>query len=57
MSSVQNSPAELLNYQLANAFAISASVMAARYTGLRAQHVAASAYILSELHTEFHWLR
>lgn len=42
----QNSQAELLNYQLANAFAISASVMAARYTGLRAQHVAASAYIL-----------
>lgn len=33
-------------FQLGNAFAISASVMAARYTGLRGQHVAASAYIL-----------
>jgi len=37
---------ELLHYQIANAFAISASVMAARYTGLRGQHVAASGYIL-----------
>jgi hypothetical protein len=37
---------ELLHYQIANAFAISASVMAARYTGLRGQHVSASAYIL-----------
>ena len=33
-------------YQIGNAFAISASVMAARYTGLKGQHVAASAYIL-----------
>lgn len=33
-------------FQLGNAFAISASVMAARYTGLRGQHVGASAYIL-----------
>ena len=41
-----NSSIELLHYQIANAFAISASVMAARYTGLRGQHVAASAYIL-----------
>lgn len=37
---------QLLLYQVGNAFAISASVMAARYTGLRGQHVAASAYIL-----------
>jgi hypothetical protein len=37
---------ELLYYQIANAFAISASVMAARYTGLRGQHVASSAYTL-----------
>lgn len=37
---------ELLHYQIANAFAISASVMAARYTGIRGQHVSASAYIL-----------
>ncbi len=42
----QNTANELLFYQIANAFALSASVMAARYTGLRAQHVAASAYIL-----------
>lgn len=41
-----NSNLELLHYQIANAFAISASVMAGRYTGLRGQHVAASAYIL-----------
>jgi hypothetical protein len=33
-------------FQLGNAFAISASVMAARYTGLKGQQVAASAYIL-----------
>lgn len=37
---------ELLFYQFANAFAISASVMAARYTGLRGQQVSASAYTL-----------
>src|SRR5207344_1538595 len=37
---------QILNYQIGNAFAISASVMVARYTGLRGQHVAASAYIL-----------
>lgn len=41
-----NSHAQLLFYQAGNAFAISASVMAGRYTGLRGQHVAASAYIL-----------
>lgn len=35
-----------LLYQVGNAFAISGSVMAGRYTGLRGQHVAASAYIL-----------
>ena len=37
---------QLLFYQIGCAFAISASVMAGRYTGLRGQHVAASAYIL-----------
>jgi hypothetical protein len=37
---------QLVLYQIGNAFAISASVMAGRYTGLRGQHVAASAYIL-----------
>lgn len=37
---------QMLLFQVGNAFAISASVMAARYTGLRVQHVAASAYIL-----------
>jgi hypothetical protein len=37
---------QMLCYQVGNAFGISASVMAARYTGLRGQHVAASAYIL-----------
>ncbi|MFZ1678077.1 MAG: hypothetical protein WAT91_12430, partial [Saprospiraceae bacterium] len=40
------SSAQLWLYQIGNAFAISASVMAGRYTGLRGQHVAASAYIL-----------
>ena len=42
----ENSWQQLLYYQVGNAFAISASVMAARYTGLRGQHVAASACIL-----------
>src|SRR5262245_36257118 len=42
----QGSNGQLLLYQVGNACAISASVMAARYTGLRGQHVAASAYIL-----------
>jgi len=37
---------QLLLYQVGAAFAISASVMAARYTGLRGQQVAASGYIL-----------
>ena len=37
---------QILLFQIGNAFAISASVMAGRYTGLRGQHVAASAYIL-----------
>jgi hypothetical protein len=41
-----NSNTGMLFFQIANAFAISASVMAGRYTGLRGQHVAASAYIL-----------
>ena len=38
--------AQLFSYQVGNAFAISASVLAGRYVGLRGQHVAASAYIL-----------
>lgn len=37
---------ELLHYQISNAFAITGSVMAARYTGIKGQHVSASAYIL-----------
>lgn len=37
---------QTLLYQIGNAFAISASVMAGRYTGIRGQHVAASGYIL-----------
>ena len=37
---------QLFLFQVGNAFAISASVMAARYIGLRGEHVAASAYIL-----------
>ena len=37
---------QMLFFQIGNAFALSASVMAARYTGLRSQHVAASACIL-----------
>ena len=36
----------MLLYQIGNACAISGSVMAARYTGLQGQQVAASAYIL-----------
>jgi len=40
------SVAQMLLYQVGNACAISGSVMAARYTGLRGQQVAASAYIL-----------
>lgn len=43
---VHESNEQLLLFQIGNAFAISASVMAARYTGLRGQHVSASAYIL-----------
>jgi hypothetical protein len=42
----QGSGLQMLLYQVGNAFAISACVMAARYTGLRGQHVAGSAYIL-----------
>lgn len=37
---------QLMFFQIGTATAISASVMAARYTGLRGQQVAASAYIL-----------
>jgi hypothetical protein len=37
---------QILLFQIGNAFAISASVMAGRYIGLRGQHVAASACIL-----------
>jgi hypothetical protein len=37
---------QVMSFQIGNAFAITASVMAGRYTGMRGQHVAASAYIL-----------
>ncbi|MHB1327177.1 MAG: hypothetical protein ACYC2K_03165 [Gemmatimonadales bacterium] len=37
---------QMLLFQIGTACAISASVMAARYVGMRGQHVAASAYIL-----------
>jgi hypothetical protein len=37
---------QLLCYQLSDASAIMAAVIAARYTGLRGEHVAASAFIL-----------
>ena len=37
---------QTLLFQIGNSFAISTSVMTARYTGLRGQHVAASAFIL-----------
>jgi heme A synthase len=37
---------QILLFQIGTAFAISASTMAARYTGLRGQQVTASAYIL-----------
>jgi hypothetical protein len=40
------SVAQMLLYQVGNAFAISGAVMAARYTGLRGQQVTASGYIL-----------
>lgn len=43
---IEYSIRQILLFQIGNAFAISASVMAGRYTGLRGQHVAASAYIL-----------
>ena len=43
---INGSSEQLLPFQFGNAFAISASVMAGRYTGLRGQHVTASAYIL-----------
>ena len=42
----QNSYAQLLFFQMADACGITASVIAARYTGLRSQQVAASAFIL-----------
>ena len=44
--SITGSSTQLLFYQVGNAFAISASVMVARYVGLRGQHVSASAFIL-----------
>ena len=40
------SHAQLLSFQVGDASAIMASVIAARYTGLRGQHVGASAFIL-----------
>jgi len=42
----RESGAQIVFFQLGTACAISASVMAGRYTGLRGQHIAASAYIL-----------
>ena len=42
----QGAVEQTLLFQAGSAFAISASVMAGRYTGLRGQHVAASGYIL-----------
>ena len=44
--SITGSTTQILFYQVGNAFAISASVMVARYIGLRGQHVSASAFIL-----------
>jgi len=43
---IHGSSPQILLFQIGNAFAISSSVMAGRYAGLRGQHVAASAYIL-----------
>ena len=43
---IHGSTTQILLYQIGNAFAISASVMAGRYIGLRGQQVAASACIL-----------
>lgn len=37
---------QLILFQIGNAFAITASVMAGRYTGLKGQHVTASGFIL-----------
>jgi hypothetical protein len=42
----EKSYSQLLFYQMADAAAITSSVIAARYTGIRGQHVAASAFIL-----------
>jgi hypothetical protein len=41
-----HSSAQILLYQIGNAAAITAGVMAGRYTGLRGQQVAASGYVL-----------
>ncbi len=41
-----NSTAQMLIYQVGNATAITGSVFAGRYVGLRGQHVTASAFIL-----------
>jgi hypothetical protein len=46
VASVPKSTLQLLLYQLSSAFAITGSVMAARYIGIRGQHVAASGCIL-----------
>ena len=46
ISCAHGSSGQMLLFQIGTACAISASVMAGRYTGLRGQHVAASAYIL-----------
>jgi hypothetical protein len=48
---IHGSSPQILLFQIGNAFAIAASVMAGRYAGLRGQHVAASAYILLGYYT------
>lgn len=40
------SPSQLMFFQINDALAVTASVIAARYVGLRGEHVAASAFIL-----------
>jgi len=45
-SLTEGSQAQLFLYQVGNAMAITGSVMAGRYTGLKVQHVTASGFIL-----------
>ena len=46
VAAVSRSPLQLLLYQISSASAITGSVMAGRYVGIRGQHVAASGCIL-----------